>query len=90
MIVIFPLSRLSRVILGAKYLVSQKKLDQVCGEHFNKTGHSQLNMLPVSLEEVTPKNDDFLRLRREEFWIRNYQSIFGANKHSWSFLDIIC
>jgi hypothetical protein len=40
-------------------------------------------MLPVILEEVTPKNDGFLRLRREELWIRNYQSIeFGANKHS--------
>ena len=36
-----------------------------------------------SMEEVTPKNDDFLRLRREELWIRRYQSIeFGANKHS--------
>ena len=63
--------------------VSQKKYDQVCGEHFNKPGHSQLDMLPVILEEVTPKNDDFLRLRREELWIRRYQSIeFGANKHS--------
>ena len=63
--------------------VSQKKFDQVCGEHFNKPGHSQLDMLPVILEEVTPKDDDFLRLRREELWIRRYQSIeFGANKHS--------
>ena len=27
----------------------------------------------------TPKNDDFLRLKREELWIRKYQSIeFGA------------
>ena len=61
--------------------VSQKKFDQVRGEHFNKTGHSQLDMLLVILEEVTPKNDDFLR--REEIWIRNYQSIeFGTNKHS--------
>ena len=34
--------------------VSQKKLDQVCGEHFNKPGHSQSDMLPV-MEEVTPK-----------------------------------
>ena len=71
--------------------VSQKKYDQVCGEHFNKPGHSQLDMLPVILEEVTPKNDDFLRLRREELWIRKYQSIeFGANKHSWIFLYTIC
>ena len=63
--------------------VPQKKYDQVCGEHFNKPGHSQLDMLPVILEEVTHKNDDFLRLRREELWIREYQLIeFGANKHS--------
>ena len=72
---------------GHRGYVSQKKYDQVCGEHFNKPGHSQLDMLPVILEEVTPKNDDFLRLRREELWIRRYQSIeFGANKHSWNFL----
>ena len=60
---------------GHRGYVSQKKYDQVCGEHFNKPGHSQLDMLPVILEEVTPKNDDFLRLRREELWIRKYQSI---------------
>ena len=29
----------------------------------------------------TPKNDDFLRLKREELWIRKYQSIeFGAQQ----------
>ena len=39
--------------------VSQKKFDQVCGEHFNKAGHSQSDMLPIILEQVTPKNDDF-------------------------------
>ena len=43
--------------------------------------HSQLEMLPIILEEVTPKNDDLLRLQREELWIRYYQSIeFGTNK----------
>ena len=63
--------------------VSQKKLDQVCGLHFNKSGHSQTDMLPIILEKVTPGNDDFLRLKREELWIRNYQSVeFGANSHS--------
>ena len=42
---------------------------------------------PIILEEVTPKNDDFLRLKREELWIRNYQSIeFAANKHFLTFL----
>ena len=38
--------------------VFQKKFDQVCGEHFNKSGRSQLDMLLIILEEVTPKNDD--------------------------------
>ena len=43
-------------------------------------------MLPIILEQVNPRNDDFLRLKREELWIRNYQSVeFGANKHFWRF-----
>ena len=63
--------------------VSQKRLDQVCGEHFNKIGHSQVDMLPTIIEQVNPRGDDFLRLKREELWIRNYQSVeFGANKLS--------
>ena len=63
--------------------VSQKKLDQVCGEHFKKHGHSQDDKSPIFLEQVNPRNDDFLRLEREIFWIRNYQSVeCGANKHS--------
>ena len=67
------------------------EFDQVCGEHFNKTGHSQLDMLPIILEEVTPENDDFLRLKREGLRIRNYQSVeFGANKHSSTFLYTFC
>ena len=41
-------------------------------------------MLPIIIEQVNPKKDDFLRLRREEMWIRAYQSVeFGANSHSW-------
>ena len=33
-------------------------------------------------------NYDF---KKESLWIRNYLSIeFGANKHSWTFLDTIC
>ena len=58
-------------------------MDQVCGEHFNKPGHSQEDMLPIILEQVNPRGDDFLRLKREELWIRNYQSVeYGANKLS--------
>ena len=40
-------------------------------------------MLPIILENVTPKNDEFLRLKPEEFWIRTYQAVeFGNNKKS--------
>ena len=63
--------------------ISQKKLEQVCGNHFNKNGHSQDDMLPIVLEKVSPRNDEFLRLKREEFWIRTYQSVeYGENKYS--------
>jgi hypothetical protein len=49
--------------------------------------HNQQKSDMLSLEQVTPKNDDFLRLKWEEFWTRNYQSLeFGTNKHSWIFL----
>ena len=42
-----------------------------------------LNLIIYFKGELSPQNDDFLRLRREELWIRRYQSIeFGANKHS--------
>ena len=35
------------------------------------------------------RGDDFLRLKREELWIRNYQSVeFGANFHSWNIYHI--
>ena len=61
--------------------VSQKKLDQMCDNHFDKSGHSQNDMLPIILEKVTLRNDEFLRLKREEFWIRTYQTVeFGNNK----------
>ena len=35
------------------------------------------------------RGDDFLRLKREELWTRNYQSVeFGANFHSWNIYHI--
>ena len=58
---------------SAHYLGCYNEPSLVCGEHFNKTGHSQLDMLPI-LEEVTHKNDDFLGLEREKIWIRNYHT----------------
>ena len=58
-------------------------LEQVCGHHFNKNGHTQDDMLPIIIEKVNPKNDEFLRLNREEHWIRTYQSVeHGENKYS--------
>ena len=52
-------------------------------EEHVKPGHSQNDMLPIILEKVTPKNDEFLRLKREELWIRTYQAVeFGNNKKS--------
>ena len=66
-----------------KSYVSSKKLEQACGSHFNQQGHKIEDMLPVIIEKVLPNNDDFLRLKREKFWINRYQSVeFGANKHS--------
>ena len=58
--------------------VSEKKLDQICGSHFNEKGHTQEDMLPVILEQVYPKNDTFLRLKRERYWIHKYEEC--ANK----------
>ena len=39
---------------------------------------------------MNPRKDDFLRLKRDEFWKRNYQSVeFGANKHSEKFHEAV-
>ena len=59
------------------------ELNQVCGKHFNTKGHSYEDMLPIVIEQVQPKNDDFLRLKREKHWINTYESLeFGANRLS--------
>ena len=66
-----------------KGYVRRKELHQVCGEHFNKPGHKYEDMLPMVIEEVQPKHDDFLRLKREKYWINKYDAKdFGANRHS--------
>ena len=62
----------------------RKELDQVCGEHFNKSSHKYEDMLPVIIEEIFPKNDSFLRLKREKYWINQYEAKdYGANRKSW-------
>ena len=59
----------------------RKEMNQVCGEHFNKPGHKYEDMNPVIIEEVRPKNDTFLRLKREKHWINKYEAKdFGANR----------
>ena len=63
--------------------VTNEKFNQVCGEHFNRPGHKCSDMLPVIIEQVHPKNDTFLRLRREKFWINTYEAVeFGGNRQS--------
>ena len=67
--------------------VSRKCMDQVCGQHFNQKGHKYEDMLPIIIEKLNPKNDSFLRQRREKHWINTYESIeFGANRKSWRVL----
>ena len=61
--------------------VTQKVFSQPSGEHFNKPGHSVENILPTIIERVLPIDNKALRLRRESYWIKEYQSIeYGANK----------
>ena len=61
--------------------VSQKNLSQPTGEHLNKPGHTVDNILPTIIERVFPIDNKALRLRRESYWIKKYQSVeFGANK----------
>ena len=63
--------------------VNRKEMDKPTGCHFNKKGHNILDMTPIIIEEVRPKNDPNLRLIRESYWITLYQSVeFGANTQS--------
>ena len=63
--------------------VTQKALNQPTGEHFNKPGHNVDNILPTIIERVFPIENKALRLRRESYWIKEYQSVeYGANKKS--------
>ena len=60
-----------------------KDFKKPCGEHFNRPGHSQSDMIVVTIEQVLPKEDTLLRKRRETFWINQYQSVdYGANLRS--------
>ena len=63
--------------------VNRKEVDKPAGLHFNMKGHTVTDMTPMIIEEVRPRNDPHLRLIRESFWIKEYQSVeFGANTQS--------
>ena len=63
--------------------VNRQEVDKPTGLHFNIKGHTVLDMIPMIIEEVRPKNDPNLRLIRESWWITQYQSVeFGANTQS--------
>ena len=63
-----------------KTYVTTKRLNTASGAHFILPGHSEADMVPTILEQVYPKNDEFLRLTREKNWINNYQAIdYGSN-----------
>ena len=59
-------------------------MDKPTGCHFNKKGHNILDMTPIIIEEVRPKNDPNLRLIRDILdHTALYQSVeFGANTQS--------
>ena len=63
--------------------VNRKEVDKPTGLHFNIKGHNIMDMSPMIIEEVRPKNNPNLRLIRESWWITQYQSVeFGANTQS--------
>ena len=61
--------------------ISQERLDQPAGEHFNSRGHKPSDLIAIAIERVLPKNDHHLRKCREKYWINQYDSSsFGGNK----------
>ena len=61
--------------------ITQKKTDQVCGEHFNLPGHSVAEMAVIGIERVLPRGEPKIRKIRESYWINQYESCtFGNNR----------
>ena len=61
--------------------VSRMEIDKAIGEHFNKARHKCSDMIPSIIEQVQPLGNNFLRMRREKYWINKYQAVdFGANR----------
>lgn len=63
-----------------KGYITQKKLNQPTGQHFNMGTHKYSDMLPVAIEQVLPTGDTLLRRRRERLWMVRYDAKdLGAN-----------
>ena len=64
--------------------ISQKKVNQPAGEHFNSPGHSIADLQVVGIERVfARRNEDIDKIleQREKWWINEYDSVtFGNNK----------
>ena len=61
--------------------ISQKKLNQPAGYHFNLPGHSKADLMCMAIEQVKPMNEPEILDIRESLWIECYDSIcFGANQ----------
>ena len=52
--------------------VSQRKLEQPAGEHFNKKNHTTMDMVFLPIERISPVRDTALRKTREKICIRRY------------------
>ena len=75
------LRKLKERIADHRGYITQKKLHQITGEHFNLPGHSIADLQVIGIERVLPRGDDILRKTREEYWINQYESCtFGNNK----------
>ena len=61
--------------------VTRMEIEKAIGEHFNKARHKCSDMIPSIIEQVQPLGNNFLRMRREKYWINKYQAVdFGANR----------
>ena len=61
----------------------KKDENKPCGRHFHQPGHSTSDISIIGIETVFPKDDTLLRKRREQLWIKTYDSAnSGANTRS--------
>lgn len=58
-----------------KGYVTQKRLDQPTGKHFNGPGHDVSHLTIVPIERVIPTGDAITRKTREQLWISRYDAV---------------